>query len=56
VREPEEHRGQYERRSAANASLQKILQPSAKKQLFWNRNKEKREDECRERMERFRPV
>jgi hypothetical protein len=53
--EPEENRGQHESCSASDAALQKILQPSAKKQLLGDRNKEEREDQCFEGMQWLRP-
>jgi len=54
--EPKEHSGQRQSRSSSDASLEQILQPSTKKQLLGNRNKEKSEDEGAEGAQRLRPA
>ncbi len=56
MREPKEHGRQHDCGCAADAPLQKILQPPAKEQLFGNRNKEKREDDGSDRLQRSRPA
>src|ERR1700722_7170320 len=47
--------GQHQRSHASDSTLEKILQPSAKEQLFRNRNEEKREDKGCNRTQRIGP-